>query len=408
MNIELLKKYAKLAVEMGVNLQENDTLCINSPIETSEFARFIAEAAYAVGAKDVIVNYNDSKLNKIRLSNSSVDTLSNLPEWFGETYNYYARNGACFISISASDPDAFSGVPIENIAAYSKARSIALKEYSEAATTNKVRWCVLSYPTLAWAKKVFPDANDDEALKKLGEAIISAVRINADDPVEVWNKHNANLAKNLDFMNNHNFKSLHLKSNNGTDLTVELPENHYWAGGEEADTKGILFNANMPTEEVFTLPKRTGVNGIVFSSKPLSYNGNLINDFSITFKDGKAVDFDAKEGKEVLSQLLDTDEGARYLGEIALVPFDSPISNSNLIFYNTLFDENAACHLAFGRAYPCIKNSQDLSEEQLKEIGVNDSLIHVDFMIGTADLEVTGYTNYGTEVSVFKNGNWAF
>ena len=389
MNDELLKKYARLAVEMGVNLKENDTLCINTPIETAEFARFIAEAAYAVGAKDVIVNYSDAKLNKIRLLNSSVDTLSTLPEWFGENYNYYARNGACFISISASDPDAFSGVPMENIAAYSKARSIALKEYSEAATANKVRWCVLSYPTLAWAKKVFPDATDAEALTKLGDAIISAVRVDTADPVEAWNNHNATLAKSLD-------------------LTVELPENHYWAGGSEADTKGILFNANMPTEEVFTLPKRTGVNGIVFSSKPLSYNGNLINDFSITFKDGKAIDFDAKEGKEVLSQLLDTDEGARYLGEIALVPFDSPISNSNLIFYNTLFDENAACHLAFGRAYPCIKGSENLSEEQLKELGVNDSLIHVDFMIGTADLEVTGYTNDGTEVSVFKNGNWVF
>lgn len=259
MNDELLKKYARLAVEMGVNLKENDTLCINTPIETAEFARFIAEAAYAVGAKDVIVNYSDAKLNKIRLLNSSVDTLSTLPEWFGENYNYYARNGACFISISASDPDAFSGVPIENIAAYSKARSIALKEYSEAATANKVRWCVLSYPTLAWAKKVFPDATDAEALTKLGDAIISAVRVDTADPVEAWNNHNAAIAKNLDFMNKNNFKSLHLKSSNGTDLTVELPENHYWAGGSEADTKGILFNANMPTEEVFTLPKRTGV-----------------------------------------------------------------------------------------------------------------------------------------------------
>lgn len=305
MNDELLKKYARLAVEMGVNLKENDTLCINTPIETAEFARFIAEAAYAVGAKDVIVNYSDAKLNKIRLLNSSVDTLSTLPEWFGENYNYYARNGACFISISASDPDAFSGVPMENIAAYSKARSIALKEYSEAATANKVRWCVLSYPTLAWAKKVFPDATDAEALTKLGDAIISAVRVDTADPVEAWNNHNAAIAKNLDFMNKNNFKSLHLKSSNGTDLTVELPENHYWAGGSEADTKGILFNANMPTEEVFTLPKRTGVNGIVFSSKPLSYNGNLINDFSITLRMEKLlILMQRKEKKYYLSFLI--------------------------------------------------------------------------------------------------------
>lgn len=408
MNEKLLKKYARLAVKMGVNIKENDTLCINSPIETADFARFIAEAAYEVGAKDVIVNYSDAKLTKIRLSNSSVDTLSTLPEWFGETYNYYARNGACFISISASDPDALNGVAMDKISAYSKARSIALKEYSEAATSNKVRWCVLSYPTLAWAKKVFPDVSDAEAMDKLGDAILKAVRVDTEDPVESWNTHNANLAKSLDFMNNNNFKSLHLKSSNGTDLQVELPENHYWAGGSEADANGILFNANMPTEEVFTLPKKTGVNGVVYSSKPLSYNGNLINDFSITFKDGKAIDFDAKQGKEVLEQLLSTDEGAKYLGEIALVPYDSPISNSNLIFYNTLFDENAACHLAFGRAYPCIKGSDSLSDEELEKLGVNDSLIHVDFMIGTSDLEITGYTNDNKEITVFKNGNWAF
>ena len=408
MEKNLLKKYAELAVKMGVNLQTEDTLVINSPIETAEFARCIAEAAYTAGAKDVIVNYSDQGLNRIRLTNSSVETLADLPEWFGESYNYYARKGACFISISAADPDAFKGVPMEKIGAYQKSRSMALKEYSEAATSNKVRWCVLSYPTLAWAKKVFPNVSDEEAMKNLWNSIISAVRVDQEDPIDAWNKHNSNISKSLKFMNEHNFKNIHLTNGKGTDLVVELPNNHYWAGGSEEDKNGIFFNANMPTEEVFTLPVKTGVNGVVYSSKPLTYGGNLIDEFSVTFKDGKVVDFTAEVGYEVLKELLNSDEGAKYLGEVALVPYDSPISNSKLIFFNTLFDENAACHLAFGRAYPCIKDADKMTDEELENAGVNNSLIHVYFMIGTNDLSVVGTTYNNEKVQIFADGNWAF
>lgn len=409
MNKSFLIKYASLAVNIGVNIQKDNILVISSPIETAEFARLITEEAYKSGAKDVIVHYGDQKLTKIKLENSSLETISNIPEWQAESYNYYARQEACFISISASDPDGLKGVSVEKIGASQKARTSALKEYFDNSMSNKCRWCVLSVPTLSWAKKVFPKVSDDEAMESLWDVIFKTVRVDTENPVNAWKKHNAYLEEKIKFMNNNNFKSVHLKSANGTDLNIELPEGHIWAGGSEGDVNGIPFNANIPTEEVFTLPKKTGVNGIVYSSKPLSYGGNLIDNFSITFKDGKAIDFTAETGYDVLKQMLESDEGAKYLGEVAFVPYNSPISNSKLIFFNTLFDENAACHLAFGRAYEsCVKDADKYSEEELEKIGVNNSVIHVDFMIGTSDLEITGINKNGETIQIFSNGNWAF
>lgn len=409
MNKSFLIKYASLAVNIGVNIQKDNILVISSPIETAEFARLITEEAYKSGAKDVIVHYGDQKLTKIKLENSSLETISNIPEWQAESYNYYARQEACFISISASDPDGLKGVPVEKIGASQKARTSALKEYFDNSMSNKCRWCVLSVPTLSWAKKVFPKVSDDEAMESLWDVIFKTVRVDTENPVNAWKKHNAYLEEKIKFMNNNNFKSVHLKSANGTDLNIELPEGHIWAGVSEGDVNGIPFNANIPTEEVFTLPKKTGVNGIVYSSKPLSYGGNLIDNFSITFKDGKAIDFTAETGYDVLKQMLESDEGAKYLGEVAFVPYNSPISNSKLIFFNTLFDENAACHLAFGRAYEsCVKDADKYSEEELEKIGVNNSVIHVDFMIGTSDLEITGINKNGETIQIFSNGNWAF
>lgn len=406
---QMLKKYATLAVKMGVNIQTHDTLVINSPIDCSEFARAIATAAYKEGAKNVVVHYNDQKMQKIILNNSSIETLSDVPSWVSESYNSYARDGANFISISSSDPDAFKGVPVEKIAATQKAKQLALKEYYEKAMSNKVRWCVLSVPSEAWASKIFPELTIEEAMEKLWIVIFSVVRVDTEDPVEAWVNHNKNLNEKISFLNKNSFETLHYKNNKGTNLTVELPTGHLWLGGGEKSTSGIEFNANMPTEEVFTLPKRDGVNGTVVSSKPLSYGGNLINDFSLTFKDGKVIDFSAKEGRDVLKQLLDSDESAKYLGEVALVPVDSPISNSGIVFYNTLFDENAACHFAFGKAYPCcLAGGTEMTDEELAKNNANNSIIHVDFMIGTDDLEITGITKNKDSVTIFKNGNWAF
>lgn len=409
MDKNLLKKYAMLAVNTGVNIKKDNILVITSPIETAEFARLIAKEAYNFGAKEVIVHYSDQQLTKIKLENSSLETISDYPSWMAEGYNYYARQGACFISIAASDPDGLKGVSVEKIGESQKARTTALKEYYDNSMSNKCRWCVLSVPTLSWAKKIFPNLSDEKALESLWDVIFKTVRVDTKDPIKAWENHNAYLEEKIKFMNDNNFKSVHLKSSNGTDLNIELPEGHIWAGGSEEDVKGIPFNANMPTEEIFTLPKKTGVNGIVYSSKPLSYGGNLIDNFSITFKDGRAIDFTAETGYDILKQMLESDEGAKYLGEVAFVPYNSPISNSKLIFFNTLFDENAACHLAFGRAYEsCVKNADKYSEEELEKMGVNNSVIHVDFMIGTSDLEITGINKNGETIKIFSNGNWAF
>lgn len=405
----MLKKYATLAVKKGVNLQKDQVLLVNSPIECVDFSRAIAEVAYKEGAKEVVVHYSDQSLQKLKLEYASMDTLKETPNWIAESYNSYAKQGCAVISISASDPDAYKNIPMDKIAAFQKSRQLALKEYYDYSMSNKIRWTVVSVPTEAWALKVFKNSNSEEAVSKLWDVIFNVVRLNSDDPIEAWNEHNNNISKNLNFLNSNKLKKLHYKNSIGTDLTIELPEDHIWLGGSEKCAAGIEFNANMPTEEVYTLPKKTGINGTVVSSKPLSYGGNLIDDFSLTFKDGKVIDFTAKEGFETLKKLLDSDDGAKYLGEVALVPYDSPISNSNLIFYNTLFDENAACHLAFGKAYPtCIINGENLSDSELSKKGANDSIIHVDFMIGTKDLDITGYTEDNTEIKIFTSGNWAF
>lgn len=405
----MLKKYATLAVKKGVNLQKDQVLLVNSPIECVDFSRAIAEVAYKEGAKEVVVHYSDQSLQKLKLEYASMDTLKETPNWIAESYNSYAKQGCAVISISASDPDAYKNIPMDKIAAFQKSRQLALKEYYDYSMSNKIRWTVVSVPTEAWALKVFKNSNSEEAVSKLWDVIFNVVRLNSDDPIEAWNEHNNNISKNLNFLNSNKLKKLHYKNSIGTDLTIELPEDHIWLGGSEKCAAGIEFNANMPTEEVYTLPKKTGINGTVVSSKPLSYGGNLIDDFSLTFKDGKVIDFTAKEGFETLKKLLDSDDGAKYLGEVALVPYDSPISNSNLIFYNTLFDENAACHLAFGKAYPtCIINGENLSDEELSKKGANDSIIHVDFMIGTKDLDITGYNEDNTEIKIFTSGNWAF
>lgn len=409
MNINnMLKKYASLAVKKGVNLQKGQVLMINTPIECYDFARVIAEEAYREGAKEVIVRYSDQVIQRLTLENASIETLSNIPDWFSESYNKYAKEGCCVISVSASDPDAYKGVPADKISAYQQARSKALKEYFELSMANKIRWTVVSVPTDKWAKKIFKDTSTEEAVNKLWDQIFKVVRLYEEDPIKAWDEHNSKLHEKMDFLNSQKFKSLHYTNNRGTDLTIELPEGHIWCGGSEHCYNGIEFNANMPTEEVFTMPKRDAVNGTVVSSKPLIYGGNVIDKFKLTFKNGKVVDFTAEEGYDTLKKLLDTDEGASYLGEVALVPYDSPISNSNIIFYNTLFDENASCHLAFGAAYPInMENGENMTKEELLSKGANDSIIHEDFMIGTEDLNITGINKDGEKIQIFLNGNWA-
>ncbi|MDR3598607.1 aminopeptidase [Clostridium sp.] len=407
MNTEMLKKYAELVVRTGINLQEKQQLFINSPIECADFARIIAEKAYEAGAINVIVDYNDEKLSLIKFNKATMESFEKEPNYLALAREQLIKEKTGFISIAASDPELLSGVEPNKISAQAKTVSRTLKNASAAMMSNEVPWCVVSIPTKGWAKKVFPDLSESEAVEKLWESIFNIVRVDKESPVSAWEEHLSKLKNRREYLNEKNFKYLYYKSE-GTDLVVELPQGHEWLGGEEYTKDGIKFVANMPTEEVFTLPKRDGVNGYVTSKKPLNYGGNLIDNFKLTFKDGEIVDFTAGKGEEILKGLLDTDEGARYLGEVALVGYNSPISNSGLIFFNTLFDENASCHFAFGKAYPsCLKNSDNMSEKELIENGVNDSLTHIDFMIGSAELEIMGETAAGEKIQIFKNGDWA-
>ncbi|KLU65219.1 aminopeptidase 2 [Desulfosporosinus acididurans] len=404
-----LEKYALLIVKTGLNLQPNQTLVVMSPIECASFTRLVAQTAYQEGARDVIIQWRDELFSKIRFLNAPEEIFDEFPEWQKNFYLSYVHQGAAFLTISASDPELMQDVSPERMMKAQKANSMALKEYRERLMSNRNVWSIVSIPTAAWAKKVFPELQPEEALTKLWETIFMTVRVDTENPIMAWNNHKTNLMKSLDFLNNYAFKSLHYRNSLGTDLTISLPKNHQWLGGSDFTPEGVEFIANMPTEEVFTLPDRNGVNGTVVSSKPLNYNGNLIEEFSFTFKGGRIVDFSAKKGYDTLKILIATDEGSHYLGEVALVPFDSPISNSNILFYNTLFDENASCHLAIGKAYPvCIKNSEAMDAEELQRLGVNDSLIHVDFMLGTNDLEIIGETWDGREIPVFQKGNFAF
>lgn len=407
MTNQYLEQYARLIVKTGVNIQKDQTLVIFSPIETASFTRLVAQCAYDEGAKDVVVRWEDQELSKIKFLSAPDATLETVPEWQKEFYLSYAREGAAFINIYAEDPELMKDVDPNRMMKASKALGNAIREYRERRMNNQNRWVVVSVPTAAWAKKVFPSLSETEAIDKLWEVIFQAVRADQENPVESWKKHCQNLKARREYFAENPVKSLHIQNSLGTDLHVELPEGNIWLGGSEFSPDGVEFVANMPTEELFTVPKKTGVNGKVVASMPLNYNGILIENFSLEFKDGKVVDFQAEKGYETLKNIIETDEGSSYLGELALVPYNSPISNLNILFYNTLFDENASCHLAIGKAYPvCIKNGDKMSKEELEQAGVNDSLTHVDFMFGTEDLNIIGTNLKGEEVAIFRNGNF--
>lgn len=405
---QILEKYAQLVVRTGVNLQPDQLLVINAPIECAAFARKIAGAAYAAGAHDVIVSWNDEKTARIRYDMAPTAVFGEFPEWRKQLYVGYAQQGAAFVSIHAADPEIFSGVNPERLAAAQQAAGEALKEYRERMMTNKNSWCVVSIPTEAWARKVFPGVDPELAVEKLWQEILAAIRVNASsNPVENWDLHLAYLEKARTFLNRQRFTRLHFKNGRGTDLQVELPEGHIWASGAEYTEDNIRFVANMPTEEVYTLPKFDGVNGRVVGTKPFAYQGSLIENFVLDFEKGKVVNYRAEKGQEVLENLILTDAGSCRLGEVALVPVDSPISRSGILFYNTLFDENASCHLAFGKAYPtCLKNGENMTPAEREAAGINESLLHEDFMIGSEDMSVTGITADGKEIPVFREGNF--
>lgn len=403
-----LHKYAQLLVKTGINLKKDQILVLSVPIECAEFARAIAEVAYDAGAKDVVIRWIDEISTRIRYLKGPEELFDTLPSWQKEFYLSYVRQDAAFLTISASDPENLKEVDPLRIQRSSKAFSEACSEYRQRMMNNINVWCVASVPTPSWAKKVFPDVTEEEAVNKLWDAIFEAVRVNEADPVAAWESHKDALKTRMAYLNEMNFKTLHYSNALGTDLTIELPEGHIWLGGSDFTPEGHEFIANMPTEEVFTAPKRTGVNGRVVSSMPLNFNGSLIDGFEFTFKDGKIESYKAKVGEEQLKRLLETDEGAMYLGEVALVQYDSPISNMGILFYNTLFDENASCHLAIGKAYPVnVKGGEHMDSATLIANGINDSITHEDFMVGTKDLNIIGTTQDGKKIQIFKDGNFA-
>lgn len=401
-----LEKYAELAVKVGVNVQPGQTLVVNASLDAVEFVREVAKKAYAAGAKNVQVDWNDDEVSRIKYEMAPDDAFTEYPMHRAKEREELAENGAAFMAIVSSSPDLFKGIDPERIANFQKAAGQALRKYRQYTQSDKVAWTVIAVPSKGWSDKVFP--NDSNGVEKLWDAIFKAVRVDQEDPVAAWKHHDETLHQKVDYLNNKRYKKLHYQAK-GTDLQVELHEKHVWVGAGSVDPKGISFMANMPTEEVFTVPLRNGVNGTVSSTKPLSYGGNLIDNFTLTFENGRIVDVKAEEGEAILKKLVETDEGSHYLGELALVPHDSPISNSNVLFYNTLFDENASNHFAIGNGYAfCVEGGKTMNEEELEKHGVNSSITHVDFMIGSAEMDIDGIKEDGTAEPVFRNGNWAF
>ncbi|MFC0187284.1 aminopeptidase [Fictibacillus aquaticus] len=405
---EKLDQYAELVVKVGLNVQKGQRLQINSSIESAEFTRLVVKHAYEAGAKQVFIDWNDSESNRYHYTGASEEVLQNdLQQWDIDKYHSLAENHDCLLMVTGNDPDAYKGVPPERMMMVQKNRGEKLQKFSEAQLRGDIHWAIAGSVTPGWAKSVFPDKNEEEAVEALWEAVFKTVRMDEENPVAAWEEHVGTLTDKMNYLNEQKFKTLHYKSATA-DLSIDLHPDHIWVGGGHHSTFGTYYIPNLPTEEVFTTPLKTGVNGTVSSTKPLSVMGNMIENFTLTFKDGKVVDYKAEKGEDTLKQLLSIDEGMLYLGEVALVPHDSPISNSGIVFNNTLYDENASCHLAVGTAITMtVDGGGAMSKEELEAKDVNQSRGHTDFMIGSADLQIEAEYSDGRRIQLFKDGNWA-
>lgn len=405
---EQLKQYAALLVKVGMNVQPEQRVYIRATVDAKDFVHLVVEAAYEAGASDVKVNYTDDKLAQLNFKYRNQESFESVPQYLVDERMDYANEYAAQLALISSSPENLKDADPKKVSANMKAYGRAFKDYMKMMQSDQFSWTVAAYPSTAWAKLVFPDLDETEAFEKLLDAILDSVRMNSENPEAAWTQHNVNLHRKADYLNNKKYVALRYKAP-GTDLEIGLPEGHIWCGASSVNKDGTEFMANMPTEEVFTVPHKDKVNGYVSSTLPLSYGGNVIDNFKLTFKDGKVVDFEAQTGQDILEGLLNTDDAAKYLGEVALVPHDSPISNSKILYYNTLFDENASCHLALGSAYPfCLEGGKELDESELAAAGLNNSITHEDFMIGSAEMNIYGVTSEGNEEEIFLNGNWAF
>ena len=406
MDTQRQERYAELIVKKGANVQRGQKVVVRADIESADFVRLVVKAAYDAGASQVVMSWSDEAVTKMTYLRADDDVFKSVEPWRVQFFKDYDDAGACYINIISDDPDLLSGVDSERIKNTAKAVGDALTEHRRLIMGDHVRWTIAGVPSKAWARKVFPNLSDEDASLALWEKIMASARANG-DAIAAWDEHDGVFKAKIDFLNNSKFASLHFKNSLGTDLTLDLPARHYWKGGSSPATDGVFFFPNIPTEEVFTLPHSHTANGKVVASMPLTYNGVTIENFELTFADGKVVSHKAEKNEATLTNILELDEGARRLGEVALVPHLSPISQMNILFNNTLYDENASCHFALGKAYPMVEGYDKLSKEEADKCGINDSITHVDFMFGTADLQITGTTADGKEVPVFVNGNWA-
>lgn len=403
-----LKKYAELAVKVGVNLKEKEGLLIMGNVDTLPLARLMMKKAYELGAKHVEFQLSDNEMSLIRYNYAKDYVFEEFPKWKVDSLEDMYKDNYHQIFISSPDPELLKDIDGDLVAKSQKTSSQAMADVLKYRMTGKTKWNIVAVPSKAWAKSVFPDLRENEAMEALWQKVFEATRVDQEDPIKAWEVHDSNLKKYKNFLNEKQFEKIILKGP-GTNLEVYLAEDHFWMGGSKESLDGASYVANMPTEEVFTTPHRLKVNGTLKATKTLSVNGKLVDNFGFTFKDGKVVDFYAEKGYEVLEKLMENDEGAKYLGEIALVGDNSPISNTGILFNNTLFDENASCHFALGRAYAyAMRNGSNMTQEELVGKGANFSLIHVDFMVGGPELNIMAYEKDGNTVELFKDGNWVF
>ncbi len=408
MKKSVLKVYAKLIVKMGANVQKNQDVIISASVDDAYFVKYVVEECYKAKARSVKVEWSSTEISKLVYKYESVESLSTIPNWRLEKMQYQVDTLPAMIHITSADPDGMNGVDQEKMTKVRRITGPISMKYREQ-MDNKYQWTIVGIPGEAWAKKIFPNVSKNKAMELLWDAILEVTRVNG-NPIENWEAHNANILDKCKKLNDLGIKTLKYKSANGTDFTVGLHKESVFAGGVEKTLSGIVFNPNMPTEECFTSPDRTTANGVVMSTKPLSVMGKLVDNFGFKFEGGKIVEVISKnpEHKALLEKLISLDEGARQLGEVALVPYDSPINKTGLLFYNTLYDENACCHLAIGRAFnECIRDFENKTEEEIKAIDLNVSMIHVDFMIGSSDLSIVAETFDGKIVQIFENGVWA-
>jgi len=403
----ILRNYAQLIARQGVNVQKGQEVVVAAGLDQPEFVKMVVEECYRAGASKVTVEWDYQPLTKLHVRHQSLRRLSQVEGWEEEKMRHYVRSLPCRIYLESDDPDGLKGVNIEKLTKGNQARRKVMKPYRDEMDC-KYQWCIAAVPGKAWAKKVFPGLRPAQAVEKLWQSILSCARV-TDDPIQAWKEHNQDLADRCQYLNSLGIQELRYRAANGTDFSVGMMPEARFCGGGETSLKGHFFNPNIPSEEVFISPMRGRAEGTVVSSMPLSYQGQLIENFTLRFEGGRVVEAHAEKGEEMLKKMLAMDEGASYLGECALVPYDSPIRNSGVLFYNTLFDENAACHLAVGSGFmDCIEGFENRTLEECRQLGLNDSLIHVDFMIGTSDLAIDAVDRDGNIVPVFRDGNWAF